>query len=215
MRCVCVEGAGCYTWFRDISCLIIHPNQASCTAPPSHSFIRHLTLSYPTLPMRHPVDPTKHGPPTESPLSRPSTLSLTHTDHLLLLLLHRSPSQHSTSVSLYPRVRVHCCCAQKRRRPANSLRAMAVRSTRPGPRRERVPWPGRRGGGAGRGPASLDLSPAPRGALPHAVRKPEGAPDVASINQTQTHAHTQHNEQPPYSSAGEARLPAPPERGAS
>ena len=173
------------------------------------------TLSYPTLPMRQPVDPTKHGPPTESPLSRPSTLSLTHTDHLLLLLLHRSPSQHSTSMSLYPRVRVHCCCAQKRRCPTNSLRAMAVRSTRSGPRRERVPWPGRRGGGAGRGPASLGLSPAPRGALPHAVRKPEGAPDVASINQTQTHAHTQHNEQPPYSSAGEARLPAPPERGAS
>ena len=173
------------------------------------------TLSYPTLPMRQPVDPTKHRSPLILSHTHTHTYHRPYLTHMDRLLLHRSPSQHSTSMSLYPRVRVHCCCAQKRRRPTNSLRAMAVRSTRPGPRRERVPWPGRRGGGAGRGPASLGLSPAPRGALPHAVRKPEGAPDVASINQTQTHAHTQHNEQPPYSSAGEARLPAPPERGAS
>jgi hypothetical protein len=127
----------------------------------------------------------------------------------------RRPDQTPTTPPLPHRSYLTHCCAQKRRRPTNSLRAMAVRSTRPGPRRERVPWPGRRGGGAGRGPASLGLSPAPRGALPHAVPKPEGAPDVASINHAQTHAHTQHNEQPPYASAGEARLPAPPKRGAS
>ena len=66
---MCVEGVGCYKWFANMSRLFTHPNHKPLarlmhgTAIPLSP-----TLSNPTLPMRQPVDRTKHPLPPPSPI---------------------------------------------------------------------------------------------------------------------------------------------------